>query len=280
MYELIFPLYFFILGIIIGSFLNVVIYRYNTGKGIGGRSFCMSCGKKLSWYELIPLFSYLIQLCRCRNCKSKISFQYPFVEFTTGILFVLVCLKYGISFYGFSWWFLYGLIQVSILMVIFIYDFKHKIIPNGFVYVFILLAFLQLLISNFILIKSFNFINLDFWSGPLMALPIFILWIMPIVIKRLGFKLEKDEWMGFGDVKLALGIGWFLGFAGSVYAFLIAFWSGAVIGLIMIGISRLDYVHKKVKIDSEIPFGPFLIFGLLAVWFSQDYIDLLLLSLY
>ena len=78
---------FFIFGLIIGSFLNVVILRFNTERSFGGRSGCMSCRKKLFWYELVPLFSFLGLKGRCKNCKTKISWQYPLVEFITGLIF-------------------------------------------------------------------------------------------------------------------------------------------------------------------------------------------------
>ena len=96
-YTLIFLLsfIFFVLGLIIGSFLNVVICRMNTRRSLGGRSACMSCQYKLCWYELIPLFSFLILRGRCRNCKTRISLLYPIVEFTTGIIFFLLFLKFS-----------------------------------------------------------------------------------------------------------------------------------------------------------------------------------------
>ncbi len=89
--QLILP---FLFGIIIGSFLNVVALRFNTGVGINGRSMCMSCGTKLTWRELIPLFSFLFQKGSCKTCKSKISWQYPLVEFMAGAFFVLILLYF------------------------------------------------------------------------------------------------------------------------------------------------------------------------------------------
>src|SRR3990167_8361302 len=91
---------FFALGLIIGSFLNVVIYRYNTGKTFGGRSKCLVCHKILSWHELIPLFSFIFLKGHCRGCKTRISFQYPLIEFITGLVFAFIFLKLENLFYG------------------------------------------------------------------------------------------------------------------------------------------------------------------------------------
>ena len=129
-----FTIIFFALGLIIGSFLNVVIYRINTSKSLGGRSACMSCRNQLCWFELIPFFSFLGLKGRCRNCKTKISLQYPLVEFLTGMLFVFIFLKFQslllIDPFVFLITFLYYVAMFSILMVIVIYDLKHKIIPD------------------------------------------------------------------------------------------------------------------------------------------------------
>src|SRR3989344_4234135 len=98
--------FFFVFGAIIGSFLNVIILRYNTGLsqknsiGFSGRSHCFSCGKNIKWYDLVPVLSFLFLKGRCRHCKSKISIQYPLVEFITGILFLATFLKFFSS--GFS----------------------------------------------------------------------------------------------------------------------------------------------------------------------------------
>jgi leader peptidase (prepilin peptidase)/N-methyltransferase len=87
-------LIFFAFGTIIGSFLNVVIYRTNTGKSLLGRSACMSCKKRLAWYELVPIFSFIFLNGRCGHCKTRISYQYVLVEFLTGLVFALIYLKF------------------------------------------------------------------------------------------------------------------------------------------------------------------------------------------
>jgi prepilin signal peptidase PulO-like enzyme (type II secretory pathway) len=269
--EILYYLIIFILGTIIGSFLNVVINRYNTGLSLNGRSTCFSCGHKLSWYELIPIISFLVQKGRCGMCKSSISLQYPAVEFLTGILFVSVIYhKPIIGYYGalniFYIWVIF-----SLLVVITVYDIKHKIIPNGFVYVFILLSFLGL----FTTFVPFN-MQLQagvptIWNllaGPILAAPFAFLWLV-----------SRGTWMGLGDVKLILGMGWFFGLYYGVSAVIISFWIGAIFGIILLtGIfNNLFLGSKKLTMKSEIPFGPFLTIGILIVFlFNIDVFNLLI----
>ena len=135
-------IFVFLLGTIIGSFLNVVIYRFNTGKTIvKGRSICMTCNRELRWYELIPLFSFLIQKGKCRRCAIKISHQYPLVEFLTGIIFVLIAHRFLSILYvslGLYLFFLIFFVFIfSLLIVISVYDLRHKIIPDKLSYLFI-----------------------------------------------------------------------------------------------------------------------------------------------
>lgn len=256
--EVIFYIFIFLFGAIIGSFLNVVIYRLGTGSSIArGRSMCFSCGKTLSWYELIPVFSFLIQRGKCRTCKSKISWQYPVVEVTTGLLFLLT----WTSGFQVAELFYYWAIM-AILVVIAVYDIRHKIIPNGFAYSFITLSAVPLVWMS-------GFQMWDWLAGPILFLPFAGLWAV-----------SRGTWMGFGDAKLAWGIGWFLGLYAGVSAIILAFWIGAVWGLGLIALShahRLLLSGKRFTIKSEIPFGPFLIFGTLLVFFFN--IDVFSLTL-
>ena len=131
-------IFIFIFGTIIGSFLNVVVDRLNTGRGFGGRSKCDATGKTLAWYELIPLFSYIFQGGKSRHSKTRLSLQYPLVEASTGILFVLIFAKFWPLVYRFPASFvlitLFYFAIASLLVAIFTYDWKHKIIPNWFVW--------------------------------------------------------------------------------------------------------------------------------------------------
>jgi len=254
--EIVFYAIVFVFGSIIGSFLNVVIYRYNTGTSIArGRSMCFSCGKSLSWYELIPVVSFLIQRGKCYSCKSKISFQYPTVEILTGLLFLLTWISgFQIIELLFYW------TVMAILLVIAVYDIRHKIIPNGFVYAFIILS-----LGNLILTSDFGM--WDWLAGPILFFPFASLWFM-----------SRGTWMGFGDAKLAWGIGWFLGLYAGASAVILSFWIGAVWGLYLIAFSKIHRLlgkGKRFTMKSEIPFGPFLVLGTLLVFFFD--IDVFLL---
>ena len=117
-----------ILGLIIGSFLNVIILRMNTGRGIGGRSQCFSCNKTLAWYELIPVVSYIIQRGKCRSCRTRISLQYPLVELVTGIAFAGVA--WQVPFFDKPVSFIAWLTVISVSMIIAVYDIHHYGIPT------------------------------------------------------------------------------------------------------------------------------------------------------
>lgn len=259
--ELFIIIFFAILGALIGSFLNVVILRFNTGKGIDGRSGCFTCGKTLHWYELVPIVSYLVQQGKCRGCKSSVSRQYILVEFFTGLLFALISARVLLPIVEtYSVVTILNLIialtAVSVLMVIFVYDLRHKIIPDIFSYSFAFLALARLVLYYQTYIFSFPGI-LDLLAGPIVALPFALIWYF-----------SKGAWMGFGDAKLALGIGWFLGLVGAVSALCLAFWVGAVVSVGLLVVQKyLPRSKKSLSFTSEVPFAPFLIIGLLIVYF-------------
>ncbi len=241
-------LFIFLIGLCIGSFLNVVIYRYNTGWKITGRSKCLSCGKTLAWYELIPLFSFFFQGGRCTGCNSRLSWQYPLVEFTTGALFVGIYEIFGFTigtpYYAIVW---------SLLVAIFVYDLKHKIIPDGLVFSF---AFLSLFVNMLFVRIPSEAISL-LVAGPAVAFPFLFIWL-----------ISKGKWMGFGDAKFGLAMGWMLGMNMGYAAITLAFWIGALIGILVM-VFRLGNLHMK----SEIPFAPFLVIGTAFVFFANIHIE-------
>lgn len=258
---------FFVFGLIIGSFLNVVIYRMNTRKSFfrsfGGRSACMSCQNKLCWYELIPLFSFLVLKGRCRNCKTKISSQYILVEFATGLIFCLLFLKFQdilfISTSIFAITYAYYAIMFSLLIVIVVYDLRHKIIPNTLSLFFGVLAFVGLFFFHLNYFDNFSSYSIFYWqipsmleflSGILISLPFCLFWL-----------ISRGAWMGLGDAKLVLGLGYFLGLSLVFSAVVLAFWIGAIMGL------GLVVFKKGYGMKSEIPFAPYLVLGTFIVFF-------------
>jgi leader peptidase (prepilin peptidase)/N-methyltransferase len=238
----------FVLGAIIGSFLNVVILRMNTGKGLTGRSICFSCSRTLSTLELIPIVSFFAQGCKCRGCKRRISWQYPIVEIVTGLIFALIISNASMLSLGVEQWLSYSVfyaIAFSLLVVIAGYDMRHKIIPDKAVYAFISLSFFAPLVT-FDALPYFGSAWIDhIVAGLALALPFALIWFF-----------SRGRLMGFGDAKLALGIGFLLGLSQGVAAIMLAFWIGAVVGVILLLLKRTN-----LTIKSEIPFAPFLALG-------------------
>ncbi len=253
----IFAIVFLILGFIVGSFLNVVIIRLNTQKSFGGRSKCMHCRTQLSWYELFPVFSFLFLRGKCKTCKTKISWQYPFVELVTGIIFACLFLKFQDLFYAgnslvFAGTIAYYASMFSILIVIAVYDIRHKIIPDMLSLIFGILA-----LAGLFFFSSFGFhihfpSILEFLSGIIICLPFVLLWLV-----------SRGKWMGLGDGKLAVGLGWLLGLSRALSGIVLAFWTGAIIGLILLAFS------KKHGMKSEIPFAPFLVLGAILAFLFE-----------
>jgi prepilin signal peptidase PulO-like enzyme (type II secretory pathway) len=265
----------FILGTIIGSFLNVVAYRYNTGMGIGGRSKCMACARTLTWIELVPLASFIVQKGACRKCKSKISWQYPLVEFLAGALFVLIFMKFPPLSFAAGLMTFVQLVMAGLLIVIVVYDIKHKVIPNALVYAFAVVAFLSIFLNPAGVIAGaatvvssavafatplFHLPALgDLLAGPLLALPFALLWFV-----------SRGRWMGLGDAKIMLGIGWVLGLNAGLSAIFLAFWIGAAISIIWVLIA-----YHRIEGRREIPFAPYLVLGMyLVLLFGISVIDI------
>jgi len=249
-------LVFAALGGIIGSFLNVVVLRKGVAS-LDGRSSCPSCGKIIAAYDLVPVFSWLILRGRCRNCESAISIQYPLVEAATAILFALVGTAAfpGFLLSGHDALVLFAeLVIVSLLVIITVYDLRHTIIPDEWSYAFAALALILALVHSPTLSTLL--------AGPIAALPLFFLWLV-----------SQGRWMGFGDPKLALGIGWLLGFPLGVVAVFVSFIIGTVILIPMLLYERLvthngggGSVNAGLTMKSEVPFGPFLIASCLIFW--------------
>ncbi len=210
----------------------------------------MVCRTTLAWYELIPVVSFFFLLGRCRSCKTKIAMQYPLVELASGLMFATLFLKFQDVFFAdtlaFIITFKYYAFIFCILLVISVYDLKHKIIPDQLSLLFGILAFVGLFFfGGPSPLEAWHVPSvIELLSGILIALPFFLLWLV-----------SSGRWMGFGDVKFAVGIGWLLGLSQAFSALALAFWSGAIVGIALILLS------KKYKMKTEIPFAPYLVLG-------------------
>lgn len=278
-------LFYFVFGAIVGSFLNVFVLRYNTGVNVTGRSKCPSCSKTLQWFELVPIFSWLLQGGRCTKCGSNISFQYPLVELVTAVSFSFA---YFIEM-GIPSVFIFFLIT-SLFIAIAVYDIKHTIIPDAWVYFLSFSSFLFFLSVHRFEIELVE-VLLRVGAGIALALPFAFLWVV-----------SKGKWIGLGDAKLIFGIGILLGASQGFFAVTISFVVGAIIGLFLIFLSSKTWrlflskitptkISQELiygfRMNSEIPFGPFLIGVSFMIWFlnlngiqiSLDMVSVVLVSL-
>lgn len=252
-----------VLGAILGSFINALSFRFNTGRTMGGRSKCMQCGHTLSAADLVPVCSYLFLRGRCRYCEARISPQYPLVELVAALLSVGVYALYPAPLLYALWL----LVWMTILFII-VYDIRHTIIPWSASFLLMALAVTSLFISGTPTL-------LAVLAGPLLALPLFLLSLF-----------SGGRWMGWGDSGFELSIGWFLGLTQGVTALMVGVWGGALVGVVLIAVQKIvkrlmssktspTYTQKKAfllsltgfTMSSEIPFAPFLAFGMALVYF-------------
>ena len=230
---------FFICGLIIGSFLEVVIYRVPRKISIiKPGSYCPSCNGKIAFYDNIPLISYILLRGRCRNCKVKISYKTFIIEILTGLLFVL-----NYFFFGLSIQTIIGIIFSSVLIAVSFIDIDLRIIPNVIVIPFTIVG-----------------LALNIYLNP-------VRWWMPLAFSAGAFtfmliiNLIYPKGMGMGDVKLSLMVGAFL--VKSVIA-------GLFLGFLVGAIFGIAVIIKKRKMRQTIPFGPFISIGSIIALFWGD----------
>ena len=233
-----FSILLFIIGGIFGSFYNVCIYRLpNDLDIISKNSFCIKCKYKIPFYLNIPIVSYILNLGKCRNCKSKISISYLIVELLTALLFVYSYMLYGLSFE-----FIGYIIFYSSLIIIFFTDLKYYVI---LVNITIPISVIGILLSFFNL-NPFEVNIYESVTGGVIG------YLIIYIIRYLFFKIRKVEGMGLGDAKLFLMVGIWLGIK-SIYLILASSAiTGAIVGLMII------YIYKKDK-DFQIPYGCFIV---------------------
>ena len=227
--NLLFSLFNFFLGAIVGSFLNVVIYRLpNDQSIIFPASHCPKCGHKLAWYDMIPIFSYIFLKGKCRYCKAKISIRYPIIEALTGFAFVGIGLRFGWSLQFFEY-----IIFASLLIAVSFTDLFYGIVPDIIV---IPGAIVGLVFS---LLKG----KTVFFSSLFGLLLLFVFFVLIILLTKGG--------MGEGDATFGAMIGSFIGLKFSIATLVISFILGSIIGALL-----LIFLHKKGK--DSMPFGPYL----------------------
>ena len=250
-------------GLIVGSFVNVAVLRRGlrySFTGFNAPSRCLSCKARLRTLDLIPVLSWLMLRGRCRSCKSAISLQYPLVEGLTALCFFLLVLARPPIMEV-----LLGLPLIALLMAISVYDMRHTVMPDAWVWSAAALALLILASGG----EPFVF---ALAAGPAIAAPLLSLWA-----------LSGGRWMGLADAKLALSIGWLLGPLGGFLALVLSFVLGALVSVGILlplpsivtvlrrwGIAR-GSVAGSYTMKSEVPFGPFMVSACLIVWFVLLY---------
>ena len=235
-------LFALVLGLLVGSFLNVCIYRIPLGKTIvKGRSYCPSCGALIRWYQNIPVVSFLVLGGRCASCKTRISPIYPVVELITGLLFLAAFLKIGPTVD-----FLILAILTAVLIVISGIDLAHRIIPDGLVLFLLGLGVIQLLYQVLVLDTRWYVYVIGFFAA---SVPLLLLGLL------------YPDGMGGGDIKLMAAAGLILGYK----LILLALFLGAIYASLY---SLFLIVSRKGGLKSEIPFGPYLSAGIFtaALW--------------
>lgn len=229
-----------IFGLMVGSFLNVCIYRIPREESIvHPRSHCQKCNHQLPFWENIPVLSYLFLRGRCSSCKTPISFRYIFVELLTALLFLVFYNHYGSSFD-----FLMSIIICCVILIITFIDIEYQIIPNRLLLIGVIPAVFQII--------NAGLQNSSIYIGGAIGLGMGI-----FLIGQIGNILFKKESMGMGDVKYAALIGLLLGWKNGLVAIALSFFIAGVIILVLLSLGKVSYGQK-------IPFGPFLGLGTLV----------------
>lgn len=250
----------FILGLIVGSFLNVVIYRLkNGGNIIWDRSRCPHCKKTLGFWDLIPVLSFLAFKAHCRYCRKNISWQYPLVELGAAITFIVVFLNldllknnfFYIAGLGSISVFIFFCFILSLTIVIFVFDLRYYLIPDVVLIPGILVT-LGMFLLSFASSGKFSFFNNIL--GALIFSGFFLV----------QYFLSRGRWVGGGDIKLGLFLGLILGWKFTIVCLFLAYLSGAIVAIFLI------ILKKKTRKDI-LPFGPFLISAFVFSLFYGNY---------
>ncbi len=248
------PIFIFSIGLAIGSFLNVCIYRIpRSDMSIYSprRSFCPECSQSIKFYDNIPLLSYLLLRGKCRHCKAKISVLYPIVEFVTAGLYLVIYYEFGMSLD-----LLHAIFFVSVLIPIAFIDAQHLIIPNALSLTGLVLGL------GIVCVMAYQYKDLDYLKLRFIGFVAggLVIWLIGFI----GSAIMRKKAMGMGDVKLMAIIGLYLG-AWPELPLVIALsaFSGAIIGTLLIATGKKD---RK----SPIPYGPFIAVAAVVVLLWGD----------
>jgi len=239
----------FLAGAVVGSFLNVCIYRLPRRLSVAWPgSACPTCRRQLAWFENIPILAYIALRGRCRTCASPIGIQYPIVELVTAVLFAICWWQYGFTMLLAS-----RLIFGCALIVLFAIDLEHQLLPNAITLPGIVVGF------------AFSFVTEPGWMASLVGIvagggSLYL-------VSEAYYHLRHEEGLGMGDVKMLAMIGAFLGWRLTLMTLLTASLAGSVIGLAIIAVKQGD-------MKSALPFGTFLAIGAaLAAGIGQPVLD-------
>jgi len=237
----------FVFGLIVGSFLNALIYRLFVRRSIFEKhSICPHCKHTLSWADLVPVASFAMLGRRCRYCRKKISWQYPAVELTTGLIFLLLAQNFQFPISNFQFWM--QAVFACFLIVIFVYDFKHYLILDTVVYPAAALATVYQITQGQLVNGLYGVLILSGFFGFLYA-------------------VSRGRWIGMGDVKLGLFLGMLVPFPETIAVFFLAYFSGAIISLFLMAAGA-----KSLK--DRVPFGTFLtVAAILAMLWGERLIS-------
>ena len=250
-------LFFFLIGLCIGSFLNVVVFRTHSEMPLVGRSRCMVCEIPLVWYDMIPVFSFMALRGRCRSCRTSISWQYPVVEFMTGLLFMIAYLRYAggyvlpatATFDTLPIFMVRDLLFSVFLIIVFVYDLRYVLILDRFTVPAMIVALL-----------------INVWLG---MSPVDLLAGGTIIggFFMAQYLLSRGTWVGGGDVRMGALMGLMLGLRDGLVALFIAYMLGAIIGIGLL-------LAGKVTPRSQVPFGTFLTLGTyIALFFGEEIVQ-------
>jgi prepilin signal peptidase PulO-like enzyme (type II secretory pathway) len=232
----------FLIGLCVGSFLNVAIFRVHEGEQVvRGRSKCMKCEEPLGPRDLVPVLSYVALKGRCRRCKAVVSWQYPVIELVTGLVFVLLYLLHGMEMV-----LLRDAVFVAYLIIIFVYDLRYMYILDKFTIPAMIFALLA-----------------NLWLGIVPAWSILVGGLVLASFFAIQYLVSRGTWVGGGDIRMGALMGFMLGLTHGLVALFLAYVLGGLVGAYLL-------ITGKVDRKTPIPFGTFLAIGTLLMILSGD----------